>query len=169
MVPVDSRRIPRVPRYSGYCYARFDFPYGIITLCDVTFQILLVIIPIQCRSPTTPATHCYATGLGCSPVARHYWGNHCYFLFLEVLRRFSSLRSPHRITVMTAQHAVGLSHSEIPGSKVICTLPGLIAAYHVLHRLREPRHPPCALKCFLLVELPKSLQGKKAAPILSAV
>ena len=33
-------------------------------------------------------------GLGCSPVARHYWGNHCCFLFLEVLRCFSSLRSP---------------------------------------------------------------------------
>ena len=32
------------------------------------------------------------------------------------------------------QHG-GLSHSEIPGSKVICTSPGLIAAYHVLHRL----------------------------------
>ena len=34
--------------------------------------------------------------LGCSPVARHYWGNHCCFLFLEVLRCFSSLRSPPR-------------------------------------------------------------------------
>ena len=33
-------------------------------------------------------------GLGSSPVARHYWGNHCYFLFLKVLRCFSSLRSP---------------------------------------------------------------------------
>ena len=29
----------------------------------------------------------------------------------------------------------GLSHSEISGSKVICTYPKLIAAYHVLHRL----------------------------------
>ena len=29
-------------------------------------------------------------GLGCSPVARHYWGNHCCFLFLRVLRCFSS-------------------------------------------------------------------------------
>ena len=28
-------------------------------------------------------------------------------------------------------------HSEIFGSKVICTYPKLIAAYHVLHRLRE--------------------------------
>ena len=34
-------------------------------------------------------------GLGSSPVARHYWGNHCCFLFLEVLRCFSSLGSPH--------------------------------------------------------------------------
>ena len=33
-------------------------------------------------------------------------------------------------------------------SKVICTSPELIAAYHVLHRLREPRHPPCALLYF---------------------
>ena len=42
----------------------------------------------------------------------------------------------------------GFSHSEIRGSRVICTSPRLIAAYHVLHRLREPRHPPCALTCF---------------------
>ena len=33
-------------------------------------------------------------GLGYSPFARHYWGNHCYFLFLRVLRCFSSPRSP---------------------------------------------------------------------------
>ena len=43
---------------------------------------------------------------------------------------------------------IGLSHSEIAGSRVICTYPALIAAYHVLHRLREPRHPPDALTCF---------------------
>ena len=34
-------------------------------------------------------------GLGSSPFARHYWGNHCCFLFLRVLRCFSSPRSPH--------------------------------------------------------------------------
>ena len=44
-----------------------------------------------------------------------------------------------------SRKATGLSHSEILGSKVICTYPKLIAAYHVLHRLREPRHPPSAL------------------------
>ena len=39
---------------------------------------------------------------------------------------------------MTFLQNAGLSHSEIFGSKVICTYPKLIAAYHVLHRLREP-------------------------------
>ena len=45
--------------------------------------------------------------------------------------------------------AAGLSHSEIRGSRDICSLPRLIAAYHVLHRLCEPRHPPCALAYFI--------------------
>ena len=39
----------------------------------------------------------------------------------------------------------GFPHSEISGSKVICTSPKLIAACHVLHRLLMPRHSPCAL------------------------
>ena len=49
---------------------------------------------------------------------------------------------------MTVLQTAGLSHSEIRGSTVICTFPRLIAAYHVLHRLQEPRHPPCALSYF---------------------
>ena len=39
----------------------------------------------------------------------------------------------------------GFPHSEISGSKDICSSPKLIAAYHVFHRLSVPRHPPCAL------------------------
>ena len=39
----------------------------------------------------------------------------------------------------------GFPHSEIRGSKVVRTSPRLIAAYHVLHRLSAPRHPPDTL------------------------
>ena len=39
----------------------------------------------------------------------------------------------------------GFPHSEISGSKPVCGSPKLIAAYHVLHRLLVPRHPPYAL------------------------
>ena len=61
--------------------------------------------------------------------------------------QFPPFASP-LIAVMTVLQTDGLSHSEIRGSKVICTSPRLIAAYHVLHRLHEPRHPPCALFFF---------------------
>ena len=36
-------------------------------------------------------------------------------------------------------------HSEICGSKDMCSSPQLIAAYRVLRRLLMPRHSPCAL------------------------
>ena len=36
-------------------------------------------------------------------------------------------------------------HSEISGSKDICSSPKLFAAYYVFHRLLVPRHPPYAL------------------------
>ena len=54
-------------------------------------------------------------GLGSSPVARHYWGNHCCFLFLRVLRCFSSPRLPHRTRGDDGLMAAGLSHSRIAG------------------------------------------------------
>ena len=46
----------------------------------------------------------------------------------------------------------GFPHSEICGSSDICSLPQLIAAYHVFHRLSVPRHPPCAL-CILTIQV----------------
>ena len=39
----------------------------------------------------------------------------------------------------------GFPHSGITGSKPACGSPMLFAAYHALHRLSVPRHPPCAL------------------------
>ena len=49
----------------------------------VHFSNVAVLLPRGCRN---------IHGLGCSPVARRYWGNHVCFLFLQVLRCFSSLR-----------------------------------------------------------------------------
>ena len=46
---------------------------------------------------------------------------------------------------MTGYCPAGLPHSEICGSKDICSSPQLIAACHVLLRLLMPRHSPCAL------------------------
>ena len=35
----------------------------------------------------------------------------------------------------------------------MCSSPKLIAAYHVLHRLSDPRHSPYALNCFKKIKI----------------
>jgi hypothetical protein len=71
------------------------------------------------------------------------------FLFLQVLRWFTSLRClrhPYEFRMgYSGINQSGFPHSDIPGSKPACGSPGLIAACHVLHRLLAPRHSPYAL------------------------
>ena len=55
--------------------------------------------------------------------------------------------------MITGLQPAELPHSDIAGSKVVCTYPTLFAAYHVLHRLPEPRHPPFALFFLFLCEI----------------
>ena len=52
-------------------------------------------------------------------------------------------------------HSSRFPHSEISGSKDICSSPKLFAAYHVFHRLLVPRHPPCALSSITNFLLPR--------------
>src|ERR1700754_1968558 len=89
-------------------------------------------------------------GLASSAFARHYSRNHTCFLFLRVLRCFTSPRSPP-----TPIHsALGDTTSLVPGFPIrtssdprsVDSSPRHNAASHVLHRLLMPRHPPCALK-----------------------
>ena len=57
---------------------------------------------------------------------------------------------PHKLCIylcVAKVHLAGFPHSEIVGSKDICSSPALIAAYHVFLRLSVPRHPPYALSC----------------------
>ena len=82
-------------------------------------------------------------GLGSCAFARRYLRNHCYFLFLRVLRCFSSPRSPRRpFTAGDGLAPAGFPHSDIRGSQGICPSPRLFAACHVLRRLREPQASP---------------------------
>ena len=147
MVPVDSDRITRVPPYSGYFWKIVAFRWQDFHLLWFSFPSNLAMHQFFYSHIEVLQPQFRRIGLGCSLFARHYWGNHCCFLFLRLLRCFSSPRMPLQYAD-NGLKSVGLSHSEIPGSMVICTWTGLIAAYHVLHRLREPRHPPVALLCF---------------------
>ena len=58
---------------------------------------------------------------------------------------------PFALTLsVTGLQPAGLPHSDITGSIPVCSSPVLFAAYHVLHRLQKPRHPPFALVTFSL-------------------
>ena len=93
--------------------------------------------------------HCLNNvGLGSSPFARHYLGNHFLFSLPAGTKMFQFPAYAHLYGVIDLP-SIGLPHSEIRGSMDICSSPWLIAAYHVLLRLQEPRHPPCALLYFL--------------------
>ena len=70
------------------------------------------------------------------------------FLFLWVIRCFSSPGSPPRSARMTVRQTAGLPHSGTPGSKTACVSPGLFAACRALRRLPEPQ--ASAVRPFLL-------------------
>ena len=155
MVLPPSHKIPRVSCYSGYRPLCLNFAYGNITLCVGSFPSAFSSPPQSlCRS--IPRVLLLDPGLGSFAFARHYLRNHCCFLFLWVLRCFSSPRYPLcamdlRISDRASVSA-GFPHSEIRVSSAICAYTRLIAACHVLHRLLVPGHPPYALSSLTFSE-----------------
>ena len=102
------------------------FKYGAVTLYGRTFQTVLLTLsypsfnqsdldrffadarsPDYC-GPATPSSPFESLGLGCSDFARHYFRNHGCFLFLWVLRWFTSPGSLH--TPMYSAHGNPCSH-----------------------------------------------------------
>src|SRR5690606_17133504 len=155
MVLVDPHRISPVPWYSGDPLGQLPSAYRAFTFCGAAFQAAST----WARGPVVrvlqPRYGRNRIGLGSSPFARHYLGNHTAIRDRRLV--FSSSRycdvsvprvSRCRLCVglqLTGLQPAGFPHSEIRGSTLVCSSPRLIAAYHVLHRLSMPRHPPYAL------------------------
>ena len=93
MVPPTSHKVPRVSWYSGSCSLSTDFAYGAFTLSGWLSQNHSAIRSTHLLQSVTPL--CTHNGLGSSHFARRYSGNRCFFLFLRVLRCFSSPGSLH--------------------------------------------------------------------------
>ena len=104
----------------------------------------------------------HAHGLGSSAFAHHYSRNHYCFLFLRVLRCFTSPRSHQpAYTFSRRRHpmtSARFPHSEIPGSKSGCRLP---EAYR---RLPRPSSAPDAKASTVC---PKKLEHTKTKELFS--
>ena len=88
MVPLTSHKVSRVSWYSGSCKVSSAFTYGAFTLCGRLSQNRSVSFRESLRQSVTPG--CTHPGLGSSAFARRYLQNRVFFLFLRVLRCFSS-------------------------------------------------------------------------------
>ena len=146
MVPAYSVKVPRVSTYSGSRHVNSPFAYGAFTLSGRLSQnrSARLIESIPRSEPQDARTLVWA--LPFSLAATH-----------RITVVFSSSGyldvSVHRVPFLTLWIGVRTTevcsarfpHSEISGSMGICPSPKLFAAYHVLHRLLVPRHPPYAL------------------------
>ena len=81
-----SRRTPDTARLLD------SFGYRTFTSSGPAFQPVRLLSRMPRRGPYPISITTY--GLGCSDFARHYFRNRSYFLFLRVLRCFSSPGSP---------------------------------------------------------------------------
>ena len=88
MVPLTSHKVSRVSWYSGSCSVSSAFTYGAFTLCGRLSQNRSVSFQESLMQSVTP--ECTHSGLGSSAFARRYLRNRVFFLFLRVLRCFSS-------------------------------------------------------------------------------
>ena len=99
MVPPPSHRVTRVRWYSGFTLQFPDFVYRAFTFFGSSFQTSSTILSLRDECPQPQKQ---APGLGSSHFARRYFGNRGFFLFLRVLRCFSSPRCPR--TAMDSLH-----------------------------------------------------------------
>src|SRR5690606_6073731 len=145
MVPANSAGISPVPAYSGY-------PPKNVSL------------PLRGSHPLRPAFPC-GSGRNTSPLRGSYYPGRA--VTRPVWAVPLPLAATHGITLVFSSSGYldvsvprvrpptlrrgapvargGLPHSETRGSNRLCRSPRIVAAWRVLHRLWEPRHPPCAL------------------------
>ena len=152
MVPPSSHRVSRVRRYSGYRWLSWVFVYRTLTFFGLPSHAIPLTLnnTVFCPNPEGITTF----GLASSAFARHYLRNLSWFLFLALLRCFSSGGSPHTpmYSVYDDQTFLWSDCSIRKSADIMPTYgsPQLIAVSHVLHRLSVPRHSPCAL-CSLTI------------------
>ncbi len=144
------------------------FTYRAITFYGWSFQIIRLEISFVTKRPSckkirpNPATPraqrlqaLICTQFRLFPFRSPLLRESLRFLFLGVLRCFTSPGVsfyPYAFRVIFRSITRGgFPHSEIPGSKLVCSSPRLIAAYDVLHRLSTPSYPPYALRSLTLV------------------
>ena len=140
MVPDDSGRIPRAPPYSGAASTHVKpSDTGLSPSADPLPMGFSWLFMSSLSAVLQPRT---MSGLGSSAFARRYLRNRLLFLFLQVLRCFSSLRLAS--SCLCIRHVIhGYDSVWVPpfGYRRLFTCLPLTVAFRCLLR---PSSPECA-------------------------
>ena len=130
MVPADSHKASPTSQYSGSYQNTIAYLYAAIMLYGRVSHPIPVYVSIHfvVLQPRICRNIC---GLGSFPFARHYSGNHYYFLFLCLLRCFSSAR------LRICNYPSGNQVSPFRNLRINSYLP-IPVAYRSLSRLSSP-------------------------------
>ena len=146
MVSASSLKVPRASSYSGSRLLPSPFAYTTLTSYGRSFQYRSARLGLAYCGPKPHGARTMVWALPRSLAATY--GIDVSFSssgYLDV----SVPRVPlHTLWIgvwIQEGSSCGFPHSDIRGSRDICSSPRLFAAYHVLLRLSVPRHPPCAL------------------------
>ena len=146
MVHPYSLRIPRVRRYSGYCLLTSCFAYVILTLFDAPSHVLRLhsMLRFAVLTPSILLRMVWPLPLSLATTRRISF-DFSSSGYLDVsVPRVPLVNLWIQFTIYGSSPYV-FPHSDICGSKLICSSPQLFAACHVLRRLPMPRHSPYAL------------------------
>ena len=148
MVPPDSGRIPPVPPYSGSPAPEIILsPTGLSpsTAALSSAPLLGFFLDLRALQPRRRLDVC---GLGSSAFARHYSRNHYCFLFLCLLRCFSSAGSPPNLGCQ-AFSLTGCPIRKSGHHRLFAATPGLsqlVTSFFASRSLGIPRAPLVTLR-----------------------
>ena len=134
--------------------------YRTLTCSGRLFQGRSPNLKIPCRSPSTP--QCEHCGLGWSRFARRYLGNQCLFLFLWLLRCFSSPGS--HLLRGTNIVLVGSPIRKSPSQGLVPARRGLSQVSRP-SSVRMPGHSPCTLINLTFIGLTRSSSIRSSAVV----
>ena len=139
-------RSTQVPSDGRFSVSRTGLSPSAATLSCVFRYTSLHVLPTVLQPRALPQDN---PGLGSCAFARHYLRNRCYFLFLRVLRCFSSPGSPLALSQVSGSLPTGFPIRTSAGHRVFAPHRGFSQLITSFFASESHRHPPCALVRFL--------------------
>ena len=166
MVPADSRRIPRAPRYSGAAwYSALHFAYGAVTLYRHAFlRVPLCIASYAAGGPTTPGVAVRQPRFGLLRVRSPLLAQSLLLSLPPGTKMFQFPGFAPSFRLVTASLPPGFPIRTSAGHRAFAPHRGFSQLVTSFFASESHRHPPCALVRFLFTFLSPGILPDRGRP-----